>query len=107
MPLSLCWLSPPFRQRVRGEARESLDFTLNGNRADRVQIVNGGRVARHVVKSDAGECDAEFLLRTGECRKHDLGLGRISLNCHLIAPIDNMRRHPSRTESSRFALCLV
>src|SRR5208282_6652524 len=52
MPLRLCWQPPPLRQRVsvrpkpqprlRGRGRESLDFTLKRNRAERVQIVNGG-----------------------------------------------------------------
>jgi hypothetical protein len=34
------------RQRVASENRESLDFTLKRNRAERVQIVNGGAGAQ-------------------------------------------------------------
>jgi hypothetical protein len=45
MPYCLCWLPPPNTaqegQRIlRGSGRESFDFTLKGNRAERVQIVN-------------------------------------------------------------------
>lgn len=72
-------------------ARESLNFTLKGNRAERVQIMNvmmeAGRstsrrrfaarlgqsfcVSRHVFHIDAAECDAEFMLRTGQDGKYD------------------------------------
>ena len=59
--------------------RESLDFTLNGNRTERVQIVNGSEarllrvvataiavetfgMARHVVQTDAAQRQSKLLL---------------------------------------------
>jgi len=63
----------------RVQNRESLDFTLNGNRTERVQIVNGSEarllrvvataiavetfgMARHVVQTDAAQRQSKLLL---------------------------------------------
>ena len=93
---------------VAGRARESDDFTLKRNRAERVQIVNGVRrlgrlqvrarrpagrlaqrlrVARHVFEIDAGERDAEFVLGAGHGRKHDL-VQKIGTGMRLVVVLD-------------------
>ena len=97
MPLCLCRPQSPSRRPVRRErARESCKFTLKGNRAERVQIVNaafecrriistprlgGARlglllaerlgVAREVFDTDARQRHAEFTFGSGHCRQHD------------------------------------
>ena len=97
MPLCLCrpqsTIPPAFR---RERARESCKFTLKGNRAERVQIVNaafecrgiistprlrGARlglllaerlgVAGEVFDTDARQRHAEFTFGSGHCRQHD------------------------------------
>ncbi len=83
---------PRRREKAAGsEPRESDDFTLNGNRAVRVQIVNVGAAPapsasrcgvavgfqrlsldRQVFETDARQRDAEFLFGIGHGREHDL-----------------------------------
>lgn len=64
---------------------ESLDFTPKGNRAERVQTVNGPRASarnqallqnisalHHIVDIDAAECDGKCVLGFSEYRPDDL-----------------------------------
>ena len=79
----------------RERARESCKFTLKGNRAERVQIVNAASeplitsaprlynarpglllaepvgVAGEIFDVNARECHAEFAFGSGHCRQHD------------------------------------
>src|ERR1700722_14435577 len=103
MPLCLCWPPPPSPACPSRANRESLDFTLKGNRAKRVQIVNVTHaqflartlmlavavetlgMARHVVQIDLAERQPESLLGGRQDRQHDVGdkLG-IRLLGHII-----------------------
>src|SRR5262249_21678127 len=83
-PICLCWPPPPSPAGPSRANRESLDFTLNGNRAERVQIVNvlSGvasapaltveifGMARHVVQADAAQRLPELVFGGREDRKH-------------------------------------